>query len=101
MFSGEPTFVRFYRNGQRISRYANGLGRWLLIAPGLLLIFFGLAILVWPELLAYLVSVLLMTVGFSLAAWCWRMSRSARKASAQWRFVDGYERGPHSSVSDF
>ena len=56
MFTGEQTFVRFFRTGQRISQQAGGFGLWLLIVPGLILILFGVAILLWPELLAYMVA---------------------------------------------
>ena len=50
MFTGQQTSVRFFRTGQRISQQAGGFGRWLFIAPGLVLILFGVAILLWPEL---------------------------------------------------
>ena len=49
MFTGEQTFVRFFRTGQRISQQAGGFGLWLLIVPGLILILFGVAILLWPS----------------------------------------------------
>ena len=45
MFTGQQSSVRFFRTGQRISQQAGGFGRWLLIAPGLILILFGVAIL--------------------------------------------------------
>ena len=66
MFTGEQTFVRFFRTGQRISQQAGGFGLWLLIVPGLILILFGVAILLWPELLAYMVAGLFIAIGISI-----------------------------------
>ena len=37
MFTGQQSAVRFFRTGQRMSQQAGGLGRWLLIAPGLII----------------------------------------------------------------
>ena len=76
--------------GQRISHYADSFGRWLLIAPGLILILFGIGILIWPELLAYMVAGLFIAVGFSITAWGWRLSKRQRRKTAHWQFTDEY-----------
>lgn len=78
MYSGSPFFVRFGRYSNRISSFANGFGGWLLIAPGLSLIMMGLAIWLWPELLAYMVAGLLLFMGTALALWGWRMNQSQK-----------------------
>ncbi len=88
MFTGQQSSVRFFRAGQRISQQAGGLGRWLMIAPGLILMLFGVAILLWPELLAYMVAGLFIAVGFSITGWGWRLSRRQRNAAARWQYVD-------------
>lgn len=75
MYNGSPVFIRFRRYGQRISSIANNQGSWLILAPGMALIFLGLAILIWPELLAYMVAGLFLAIGITLAAWGWRMRR--------------------------
>ena len=68
--------------------FAGGVGHWFLIAPGLTLILFGMAILIWPELLAYMVAGLFIAVGFSLSGWGWRMTKGQRRATNQWQFMD-------------
>ena len=90
MFTQQQSTARFFRAGQRISRQAGGFGGWLLIAPGLIMILFGVAILLWPELLAYMVAGLFIAVGFSITGWGWRLSRRQRDAAARWQFVDEY-----------
>ncbi len=90
MFTGQQSAVRFFRTGQRMSQQAGGLNRWLLIAPGLSLVLFGLAILLWPELLAYMVAGLFIAVGFSVTGWGWRLSRRQRNAAAGWQVVNEY-----------
>ena len=91
MFTGEQTFVRFFRTGQRISQQAGGFGLWLLIVPGLILILFGVAILLWPELLAYMVAGLFIAIGISITGWGWRLFRRQRSTVARWQSVDEYE----------
>ncbi len=90
MFTGQQTSVRFFRTGQRISQQAGGFGRWLFIAPGLILILFGVAILLWPELLAYMVAGLFIAIGFSLTVWGWRLSQRRRNTAARWETIDEY-----------
>jgi uncharacterized membrane protein HdeD (DUF308 family) len=68
-------------NSSRFTYYSRSLpggGWWLMMAPGILLILFGLAILIWPQLLAYLVAGALIFVGVLLTLWAWRVRRLAR-----------------------
>lgn len=90
MFTGQQSSVRFFRTGQRFSQQAGGLGRWLFIAPGLTLILFGVAILLWPELLAYMVAGLFIAIGFSITGWGWRFSQRRRNTAARWETIDEY-----------
>lgn len=76
MFMGSPIFTTF----QRRSRSSNG-GWWLLMMPGLFLTLMALAILVWPELLAYMVAGVLLFAGISLILWAWSLRRVGQRAS--------------------
>jgi hypothetical protein len=78
MFMRSPMFIRFQRYGQQFSGNALGGAWWVLMAPGMALTLVALAILVWPELLAYMVASVLLFVGLSLMAWSWRMRRLER-----------------------
>ena len=69
MFNGFPGFVRMRSYSQRIS----GGGWWLVMAPGLVLTLAAVAILLWPELLAYLVATVMLFAGVSLTVWGWSM----------------------------
>ncbi len=69
MFTGLPGFMRFRSYSQRIT---SG-GWWLVMAPGLLLTLVALAILIWPELLAYLVAMAMLIAGVSLTIWGWTL----------------------------
>ncbi len=75
MFNNIPGYVRFRTYSQRVS----GGGWWLVMAPGLALTFFALAILIWPELLAYLVATVLLFAGVSLTVWGWSMRQMERR----------------------
>lgn len=88
MFRGTPFFVQFNRYGQRFGQRMGGGAGWLLMAPGLALAGFGLAILLWPELLAYLVAGLLLFAGLTLTGWGWQM-RQAQKRMEK-RMGNGY-----------
>jgi uncharacterized membrane protein len=72
MFNGSPIFVR------RFSQ-TGGAG-WFLMAPGLVLTLTALAILVWPELLAYMVAGVMLFIGLSLVAWGWASRPRTRRA---------------------
>lgn len=52
---------------------------WLVMAPGLMLISFGVAILVWPELLAYLVAFIVLSLGITVTGWGWRLRQLERR----------------------
>jgi hypothetical protein len=75
MFTREPVFIRFQRYGQRFSTGA----WWMVMAPGLVLTLFALAILIWPELLAYMVASVLLFAGISLSLWGWSMRQAERR----------------------
>jgi hypothetical protein len=53
------------------------------MAPGLMLIGLALAILVWPELLAYLVAGAILMAGVVLTGWGWGVRQAARRARQQ------------------
>lgn len=76
MFTNSPSFTNFSRQSRVISG-----GWWLVMAPGLLLTVVALAILVWPELLAYMVAGVLLFAGVSLTTWAWALRRAERRAS--------------------
>lgn len=75
MFNGSSVFMRFGGPG---SRMGGGLW-WMLMAPGLGLILFALAILIWPELLAYMVASALLMAGIFMVSWAWAMRRASRQ----------------------
>ena len=78
MFTRSPMFIRFQRYGQQFTGNAAGGAWWLLMTPGLALTLVALAILVWPELLAYMVASVLLFAGLTLMLWSWRMRRVER-----------------------
>ena len=79
MFGRIPFFVHINRFGQRFSRQTGGAAGWLLMGPGLALAVVGLAILIWPQLLAYMVAGLLLFAGLTLAAWGWQMRQAQQR----------------------
>jgi len=72
-------FIRFQRYGQQFTGNAAGGAWWLLMTPGIALTLVALAILVWPELLAYMVASVLLFAGVTLMLWSWRMRRVERR----------------------
>ena len=59
--------------GQRQTRHGTrGIG-WLTMAPGLGLIGVALAMIIWPDLLAYFVASILLCVGTAFTVLGWRM----------------------------
>ncbi len=100
MYNGSPFFVRFGNYGRRVSTIANGFGGWLLIAPGLSLILMGLAIWLWPELLAYIVAGLLLMAGTTLSLWGWRISQAQKRMKQQMGngFYAGEIRRPYEQL---
>ena len=74
MFTGTPGF-RFRGS----TRQLGGVW-WLLMAPGLALIAMAIAIMVWPELLAYLVAGALLLAGISLTTWGWSVRQVSKRS---------------------
>lgn len=70
-FQRSSTYVRFGN--------MRGGGGLFLLAPGIALILFALAILIWPELLAYMVASALLFAGISLTLWGWSAYRGTRR----------------------
>lgn len=72
-----------FRNTQFSTRYTTssglfGAAGWLFITPGVLLMLMALAILIWPDLLAYMVATVLLFVGTWLTVWGWTLRRAQR-----------------------
>lgn len=81
MFSRSPFIIHVQRRGDPFpgtGQPAGGLG-WMLMVPGLFLTGLALAILLWPELLAYMVASVLLGVGLGLLSWGWWLWRSERR----------------------
>ena len=76
MFTDSP-FLRMVRNGRPMN---TGVW-WVLMAPGLLLSLMAIAILVWPELLAYMIATVLLFAGISLTLWGWSMRKLGNQTS--------------------
>ena len=76
MFTDSP-FLRTVRNGRPMN---TGVW-WVLMAPGLLLSLMAIAILVWPELLAYMIATVLLFAGISLTLWGWSMRKIGSQTS--------------------
>ncbi len=70
MFTNAQMFTGF----QRRSRATNGVS-WFVMAPGIFLTTIAVAIVIWPELLAYMVASALLFVGVSLMLWAWSLRR--------------------------
>ena len=75
MFNGSSVFMRFGGPGGRMG---GGLW-WMLMTPGLGLILFALAILIWPELLAYMVASALLMAGIFMVSWAWALRRAGKQ----------------------
>lgn len=74
MFTNLP-FTRSYRFGNIGLRGA----WWAVMAPGLMLTLLALAILIWPELLAYLVASALLFAGLALLVWGWSLRQAEKR----------------------
>ncbi len=79
MFTRSPMFSRMQRYGQRFVGDDVGGVWWMLMTPGVVLTLLALAILLWPELLAYMVASVLLFGGVTLIAWGWRMRRAEQR----------------------
>jgi len=80
MFTKGP-FVEFTQTQNQ--RVRSGGMAWLLMVPGLFLTLVALAILLWPELLAYMVAGVLLFGGLSLLTWGWTMQRLQRSSASR------------------
>lgn len=75
MFTSSQSFTTFQRQSRRLP------GGWsLLMLPGLCLTLMALAILIWPELLAYMVAGVLLFAGISVMGWAWSLRQAERRA---------------------
>jgi Flp pilus assembly protein TadB len=92
MFTRSPMFIRIQNYGDRFAGGALGNAWWLMMAPGMGLILVALAILLWPELLAYMVASVLLFIGVTLVAWSWRMRRAERHLYRHMSTFDRHER---------
>jgi len=89
VYTQTPFFMRF-----RSSRFAPPAGvSWLWLVPGISLILLALAIIIWPELLAYLVAGAILTAGILLTTWGWAMRQATRHQAQQAQYKI-YPNGP-------
>jgi hypothetical protein len=72
-------FIHMQSSGRRFVGNDSGGVWWMLMTPGVVLTLVALAILLWPELLAYMVASVLLFAGITLMAWSWRMRRVERR----------------------
>jgi hypothetical protein len=79
MFVRSPLFIRLQNYRQRFVGNDSGGLWWMLMTPGIFLTLVGLAILIWPELLAYTVAMVLLFAGVTLMVWSWRMRRAEQR----------------------
>ena len=79
MFTRSPIFLRMQQYGPPFTGNGTGGVWWLLMGPGIALTLVALAILVWPELLAYMVASVLLFAGVTLMLWSWRLRRAEQR----------------------
>jgi Flp pilus assembly protein TadB len=79
VFARSPIFLRSQQYGAPFTGNGTGGVWWLLMAPGIALTLVALAILVWPELLAYMVASVLLFAGVTLMLWSWRLRRAEQR----------------------
>jgi hypothetical protein len=84
MFTSSQVFTNFQQRSRVLP------GSWsLVMVPGLFLTLMALAILVWPELLAYLVAGVLLFAGITLIGWSLALrqaqQRAAQRTEVQYR----------------
>jgi hypothetical protein len=58
------------------------------IAAGLLLVASGIVIIAFPEILAYLLALILILFGTSLIGTGWRLRRSSRRQRGEYEVID-------------
>lgn len=69
-----PSFIRFQQFGRQMPSSA----WWMVTAPGLMLMALAVAILIWPELLAYMVAFLILSLGVTVTGWGLRLRQLER-----------------------
>jgi hypothetical protein len=79
MFIRSPRLIRLQKYGRPFAADASGGVWWLIMGPGIGFILVAMAILLWPELLAYMVASVLLFIGVTLVAWGWRIRRAERQ----------------------
>ena len=77
MFTSNGTSFEF-NSMPNFSEQQASLG-WLAMVPGLIMTAFAVSIIVWPQLLAYLVGSLFLLAGVSLTLWGLSLNRASRK----------------------
>jgi Flp pilus assembly protein TadB len=88
MFIRSPMFIRMQSYGQRLVGNDSSGMWWLLMTPGVMLTVVALAILAWPELLAYMVASVLLFAGVTLMVWGWRMRRVEQRLQRHTTMTD-------------
>ncbi|MBV7330271.1 hypothetical protein KFU94_18885 [Chloroflexi bacterium TSY] len=72
--NSSSNFFQFRRMGSFVPA-----GAWsVILVPGVLLILLAIAILVWPELLAYIVASVILFAGVSMVGWALTLRRAAK-----------------------
>ena len=84
--NSESKYIRF----QRFGSFVPGGAWWLLMTPGLLLIGLAIAILIWPNLLAYIIAFTILSVGITLVGWSMALRRAAKSVQQSKRDAAGY-----------
>ena len=83
-----PIFLRMQQAGRQFDGNGTGGVWWLLMAPGIALTLVALAILVWPELLAFMVASVLLFAGVTLILWGWRLRQAAQRIRQETTTLD-------------
>ena len=94
MVRGFPLFIHRQEYGPRQTRQgARGIG-WLTLVPGLGCIGVALAMIIWPDLLAYFVASLLLCAGIALTVLGWRRRHLTQDARQPQHRAPSLDRSP-------
>jgi len=88
MFRRSPLFIHLQQFDQRFTSQGPGGFWWVLMAPGIALTVVALAIIAWPELLAYMIAGLLLFAGITLMLWGWRIRKAERRLNQHLRPIE-------------
>jgi hypothetical protein len=88
MFRRSPLFIQLQQFDQRLTSQGSGGLWWVLMAPGIGLTVLALAIIAWPELLAYMIAGLLLFAGLTLMLWGWRIRQAERRLGQHLRPIE-------------